>query len=390
MNKLMRVFPFALLLCCACGGGGEEQEATQVLRPVKYVTVGSTNIIGEHSYTGLAKAQRMAHLSFKVSGTVDDIYVKVGDLVRRDQVLTKLDDTDYQVNYDLSLASIHSSNAQIENARAQLESAKANLINAESNYQRFEKLYETNSISLSDFEQAKSAYLSADASYKASLTQIEAAKTSSESSENQSLNALNQVAYTKMTAPFNGVITAINLEPNEVVNQGSQIIEINSIVNPDIEVGVPEGAIASIQSNQEVTVVFNSLVGATFHGRVHEIGYSSAGSTYPVTIRLTDDDERIRPGMPATATFQYDDKRHSEKAKIVPPSAVGKDVQGNYVYVLNKENDSYVCSKRPISVGLLNDYGFEVLEGVKEGELVASAGLNVLQDGMSVTLYNDK
>ncbi len=184
MNKLMRVFPFELLLCCACGGRGEEQEATQVLRPVKYVTVGSTNIIGEHSYTGLAKAQRMAHLSFKVSGIFDNIYVKVGDLVRRDHVLAKLDDTDYQVNYDLSLASIHSSNAQIENARAQLESAKANLINAESNYQRYEKLYETNSISLSDFEQAKSAYLSGDESYKASLSQIEAAKASSESSEN--------------------------------------------------------------------------------------------------------------------------------------------------------------------------------------------------------------
>lgn len=378
------------MLCYACGGGNEEAAATEVLRPVKYVTVGSTNVVGEHSYTGLAKAQRMAHLSFKVSGTVDNIYVKVGDLVKRGQVLAKLDDTDYQVDYNLSLASIHSSNAQIENARAQLESSKANLINAESNYQRFEKLYETNSISLSDFEQAKSAYLSADASYKAALTQIEAAKASSESSENQSRNASNQVSYTKMTAPFSGVITSINVEPNEVVGQGNQIIEINSIANPDVEVGVPENAISSIQSNQEVTVVFNSLPDAVFHASVHEIGYSSAGSTYPVTIRLTDDDDRIRPGMPATATFQYDDKRHSEKAKIVPPSAVGKDGEGNYVYVLQKENDSYVCSKRSINVGLLNDYGFEVLDGVNEGELVASAGLNVLQDGMSVTLYNDK
>ncbi len=386
----LRYFALLLFLISACNNVPEEVATTPTLRPVKYIKVGSGAVEGQHSYTGLAKAQQEASLSFKVGGTINRIPVKVGDKVRKGQLLASLDATDYQVSYTQSLASVQSSKAQIESAQAQMESARANYLAAQSNYKRFEKLYEVNSISISDFEQAKSSYLGAEASYKAAQTQVEAAKAGEKSSESVAKSASNQVSYTKITAPFAGIITRINVEPNEIVGQGNPVFELNSFSNPDVEVGVPENAISQIENGQKVKVTFNSLHDHGFNGSVHEIGYSSAGTTYPVTIRLTDNDQRIRPGMPATATFTYADHHSKKSALMVPPSAVGEDGKGNFVFVIQGSGDNYVCKKQTIQVGKLNDVGFEVTTGLKTGDLVASAGLNVLRDGMQVSLYQKK
>ncbi len=379
-----------MLMLLACNNPEQEEVNTQSIRPVRYTKIASSSLEGKHSYTGIAKAQQEASLSFKVGGTINKISVKVGDRVKRGKTLASLDATDYQVSYSQSLASAESSKAQIESAQAQMQSAKANYQNAESNYKRFEKLYETNSISISEFEQAKSAYQGAEASYNAAKTQVEAAKAGEKSSQSVVRSASNQVSYTKITAPFDGIITRINVEPNELVGQGNPVMEINSLGNPNVEIGVPENAISEIKSGQQVVVTFNSLHHHSFSGLVDEIGYSSAGTTYPVTVRLTDSDERIRPGMPANATFTYSDHDSVKSALLVPPSAVGQDENGNFVYQIQGTSDDYVCRKMTVKVGKLTDAGFEVISGLKSGDLVASAGLNVLRDGMQVSLYQQK
>ena len=379
-----------LLLCwsfMACNNSEEEKTTTSTVRPVKFISVGNSNLKGQHSYTGLAKAQQQARLSFKVGGTINRIPVKVGDQVKRGQVLAILDATDYQISYTQSLANVQNAKAQIESAQAQVESAKTNYLTAQSNYQRFEKLYETNSISLSDFEQAKSSYQSAEAAYKAAQTQVTAAEASKNSSESMAKSASNQVNYTKITAPFSGIITAINVEANEVVGQGNPILEINSVGNPDIEIGVPENTISEIKNNQKVTVQFNSIGSQKFQGIVHEIGYSSSGTTYPVTIRLTDSDPRIRPGMPASATFTHAGNHGVDNALLVPASAVGEDGNGNFVYIIQSNNEQHFCKKQSVKVGSLNDAGFEIVSGLNNGDKVASAGLNVLREGMEVSLF---
>lgn len=389
MNKLLVPAILFCLLLSACGGA-EEKVAPQTLRPVKYIEVGNSGHEGNHSYTGLAKAQQEANLSFKVGGTINDIPVKVGDLVQKGQILATLDATDYQVNYDQSVANEQNSKAQIGSAEASLENARANLKTALSNYKRFEKLYETNSISISDFEQSKSAYLSAEASFQAAQKQVEAARAGEKSSASMVRSASNQVDYTRMKAPFAGIVSSIRVEPNEVVGQGNPVIELNSVTNPDVEVGIPENAIADIKPQQKVKVQFHSLHDKEFVGVVHEIGYSSSASTYPVTIRLEESDEGIRPGMPASATFTFADHHSNPAALLVPPSAVGEDSEGNFVYAIVGEERQFVCTKKNIKIGKLTDAGFEVLSGLTQGEKVASAGLNVLRDGMAVSLYQKK
>ncbi len=387
MRKAIRLIIFTIPLIWGCGANSTETTTTPDLRPVKYITVGQNNISGQHIFTGLATPQQEAKLSFRVSGTINTIKVKIGERVRKGQILATIDATDYRVSLDQSLANVQNSSAQIESSKAQLANAKANFVAAESNYKRYEKLYEVNSISLSDFEQAKSNYLSAQASYNAAKTQVEASRATNKSSESAARSASNQLAYTRMKAPFSGIISAINIEPNEIVTQGSPVIEINSETNPDIVIGVPENIISEITPSDEVIVRFNSIHDMEFNGSVYEIGYNSTGSTYPVTIRLSENDTRIRPGMPASAEFSFMDHHSEPDALLVPPSAVGEDESGNFVFRIESKEGKSICKKQKITVGKLNDTGFEVTSGLTVGDNVASAGLNILRDGMQVRLY---
>ena len=388
MNRIFLSFVITSIFI-SCGSSDNNREDSQVPRPVQFTVVGQNVMTGSHSFTGLAKAEKEASLSFRVTGTVQQVYVKIGDRVKKGQLLATLDDTDYRISYNQSVANVQSAKAQIDNAKAQAENAKANYLNTESNYRRFEKLYETNSVSLSDFEQAKAAYLSAQASYQAAQSQVEAAMASDQSTQSMSRSASNQVGYTRLTAPFAGVVSAVNIEPNEVIAQGNPIIELKSENDPNLEVGVPENFIAQIKTDTEVEVKFNSLSDHLFQGKVIEIGYSSVGSTYPVVIRLNESDDRIRPGMPGNATFKFSEDIEKSGMLSVPPSSVGEDQDGNFVYILKKENEQYVCHRQQVEVGDLTNVGFVVNHGLAKGDMVASAGLNVLREGMVVTLYQE-
>jgi len=90
--------------------------------------------------------------------------------------------------------------------------------------------------------------------------------------------------------------------------------------------------------------------------------------------------------MAAKVTFRFGDEEAKPSQLVVPVKAVGDDPQGNFVFVLEKENEHYVAQKKHIEVGALVSDGFIVLSGLKEGDLVAIAGLRSLFDGRKVTL----
>ena len=101
--------------------------------------------------------------------------------------------------------------------------------------------------------------------------------------------------------------------------------------------------------------------------------------------------EQIRPGMAANAEFTFKDYSAEEKSKMtVPVEAVGKDNEGNFVFVLNKRSDGvHIAEKKIINIGKLMQEGFELISGLEGGEIVATAGLKSLMNGSEVKLLND-
>ena len=74
---------------------------------------------------------------------------------------------------------------------------------------------------------------------------------------------------------------------------------------------------------------------------------------------------------------------------LVPSQAVGEDENGNFVFALEELDEHYLATRRSVVVGQLSYGGFEILEGLEEGELVATAGLQTLMDSMKVQLFNN-
>ncbi len=373
--KKYSIFYFSLILALtACGGEDEEQ---RVLRPVRYGKISQTGIGDPHTFSGTSRSSKEANLSFRVAGVVQNIQVKVGDEVQAGTLVAQLDATDYRVQLQQALA-------DLKHAQTQINSSKAQLVSSQSNYQRVEKLYENNSLPLSDFEQAKTNYEAAQSQYEAALAQVAAAQQRVESAQNQ-------VSYAQLTAPFFGVVTEKMVEENEIVNSGTPVLTLNTEGQPEVEVGIPEAFISKIKNGQKVDIRFSTLSGQNFKGVVSEVGFSSDGSTtYPVRVQIMNPSEEIRPGMAANVTFYFQPKSTSKSLLMAPVQAVAEGAnQSRYVFLLKKEKDHYLVKKQAIEVGELLPSGFEVKKGLKEGDLVATAGLKSLLDGMQVRLMEE-
>ena len=288
-----------------------------------------------------------------------------------------MDATDYNIQYEQAVANRKS-------AETQIKSAETNLITTKSTYERVEKLYENNSVPLSEYEQAKSAFEGAKSQYDAALAQVAA-------SEKQVEASRNQVAYTSLRAPFSGVITQLNVEENELVNSGTPVAVLVAVGTPEVSVGLPEIFINKVVKGQSVKINFSVLPQTLFDGVVSEIAFSSPNaSTYPVIVEIKDPSDQIRPGMAANVTFSFDNPANTASSLIVPIKAVGEDDQGNFVFQLEKSGEStFKVIKKPVDIGQLLNQGFEVKAGLQEGDLVATAGLQSLLDGMEVRLFEE-
>ncbi len=354
-------------------GTKEEAPVEETLRPIRYAKILETGSEKDQTFSGTVQSSKEAKLSFKVNGTINQLQVKVGDRVRQGQTLATIDAIDYSVQYDQAVA-------QLKSAETQVKSAESQRTNSQSNYQRVEKLYENNSVPLSEYEKAKTNFEAAQSQYDASVAQVTA-------SQKQVESAGNQVQYARLKAPFAGVITMVNVEENELVGSGSPVATLSAEVKPEVTVGVPEIFIAQIKKGAKVGISFSILPDETFTGVISEVGFSAiSGATYPVIVQIDKPSELMRPGMAATVSFHFGAASTEKQFLVAPVKAVGEGTDGNFVFVLETDQQAHKAVKRKVVIGDLLPTGFEVKEGLKAGEIVATAGLKSLLDGMRVKL----
>lgn len=368
---------FLVFLLVSCGE--KPVETGKEIRPVKYEKVGLSTGVETYTFSGVAKAQNETNLSFKVAGTLASVNVRLGDRVRKGQLIATIDPADYAIQTNQAVS-------QKEGAIANAKAAESQLINAKATYDRVAQLYENNSVSLSEYQQAKAALDAAQAQYDAANSQIQTA-------DQQLRAANNQVSYTRLVSPMDGVITAVQVEANEVVNAGTLIAMVSSLGRPEVEVSVPEAVINKFIIGQQATIVFPSLPMQLFEAEVVEIAFASERSTtYPVKLHLMNSADEIRPGMAAEVNFMLGTGEGRMKSEIVAPlKAIASAADGNYAFKLvpDKEEGVYVAMRVPLDLGAIAENGYIIKEGLDEGDLVAVAGLRSLYDGMKVKLLEN-
>ena len=356
----MKLSIIILILFLSCSEKGELVE-TEIIRPVRSFVVGFGTSANNRTFSGVSKAGLESRLSFRVSGVVNNILVKSGDRVRKNQILATIDDSDAKIAFQQAQASE-------KNAKAQQETARSNLA-------RLKTLYENRSTSLNNYEQAKNSFASATSNYKTAKSTLDL--------------KLKDLSYYQLKSPFGGVVGTVSIEKNETIQAGNPIIELNSGGDIEIRVGIPESFIKNIQKENLADVRFATIANKVFEATVNEVSFNidNQSSTFPVVVKLNHPTSDIRPGMSATVSFNVANTSSSSQL-IIPAAVVSNDQQGNFVYLLKTLDSNTVVKKTYVELGQLLNDGFEVLSGLTEGNKIVNAGIEQMRDGLIVKSIN--
>ena len=356
MNRVHVLLLLSTLSLAACS---EEVVEPTLVRAVRFVEVTNDDGSRQRVFSGVAKAGTQSRLSFRVNGRVLTVPVNIGDSVKKGQTIAKIDAADSQL--------------QLQEARAAAAQAQAQSRNAKSTYERSRALYENQNASKQDLDSARAQYDSARASVASASQQVQLLR--------------RQLDYTHLTAPAAGVITTVDVEENENVQAGQQIATLQVGNQIEVSVNVPQSVISKIKQGDAVSVKFDALDGKVFKGECAEVGVSSiqGGSTFPVTVRLTEGEELARAGMSVEVTFQFETKSVGVIDHVVPGSAVGEDRKGRFVFILKPDgNGTGIVKRRDVVIGSLTGEGIEITNGIDKGELIVTAGVTKIQDGQTV------
>ncbi len=376
----MKPFSFLLFIALIVSPSGCDAppptETDPPVRPVRYRVLDPQELDRSRTFSGTAEADKESILSFKVPGTVKSIPVKVGDRVKAGTLLAELDKTDLMVQ-------VESARAGLKASQAEAKSAQTQVYTAQSDYERVQNLYENANVSLSEFERARGDYETAAAQLQAAKSRI--------NTENAKLRAAqNQLQYTRLVAPFGGIINRITVDENEEAASGKPILTLSGLGNLKVNVNVSDLYIAGIDKGMPCTITFPALPGTEFEGSVTEVPYAASDApTYPVSIGIQTGDDRLRPGMAAQVRFLFDAEAGAAGLRV-PADGVGEENGENFVFViLPRPEGRGTVQKRIVSIGELTEDGFLVKEGLSPGEMVATSGMQLLMDGMAVKLLDD-
>ncbi|MGL4307282.1 MAG: efflux RND transporter periplasmic adaptor subunit [Cetobacterium sp.] len=359
----MKRFILGILIVAALAGCGKKKDEYAYdlkLRPVVYEQVQEKSNIVERDYSGIVKSEALSNLSFRVSGTMIKKFVDIGDSIKKGEILAQLDNTEYQVKYQQSLADLHKGEALLADAKA--------------NYERSKTLYLENSISKAQFQ-------SSLANYESSLSSVVALRKGVE-------YANIQLGYTNLIAPADGTIGSVETEVNQVVSPQNTIFTLNTTGQQSVEFTVSESIVPLLNLGEPVKLRIDSLGGIEVPGKITNIGTVSSGfgNTYPVKAEIESTNPQIRAGMTATVKLNVGLNKNSDKVMVIPLSSILKDFDGKeYVYIIKDiKDEAGVVEKKLVKTGQVSNLGIEIIDGLKPGEFIVSRGAGRLQEGEKV------
>ncbi len=368
MSRSLRhpaVYPlFAGFLLAGCSDPPPSEK--DIVRPVRAMQVADTSGIKGRKFPGRAEAAEEVEVSFRVSGPLITLAVKVGNKVEAGQVIARVDPRDFEIN--------------LKNMQAQLAQGQAVAKRAEADLKRLEGVRAKNPdyVSQLDYDTAVQNRDSAQANVAALRASVAAAK--------------DQLEDTYLKAPFEGIVVDTYVKNFEDVRARQPIVRIVDDSRIEFVVNIPENLISLVPDVRDVKVEFDALPGKPVLAKVEEIGTEASQTTrtYPVTLIMSQPEgQKILPGMVGRA-FGTPPEEALPKGVEVPVSAVfsGEDGESSFVWVI--DGDPQTVSRRAVKTEDFTERGIRIAEGLEAGEWIATAGVHYLREGQPVRLLEQQ
>ena len=389
----------------------DTREESKKVRDVKAVSAARRVLRQTISTSGVTMAEKHSRLNFQVPGVVSEVLVKMGDRIRKGQVLAKLDDSTYKLYVQQAQAGVKAAEAalsklkagfrdeEVAQAKAAVDAAKTSVDHAQRDYERMKKLAgEKKAVADTTLEQAKMRYdLSKtqleQASKALKLLQKGFQKEDVETAAAQVEVARAQLEVVKkkledavLTAPYDAVVVRTYVDPGDSSGSGmpGQVaVEIMDISN--LEVVVPVADVWSGSVSNKSRAILN-LDGGPKNIEAPVVAVSDsidlASRAFHVKLMLKNSDLKLKAGMFARVKIIYKEIN----TLSIPAQAVLEDVEGNYVMVYKEGR----AIKTRVETGLKSDGYTEIVKGLNEGMSVISEGNYGLADKARVKLTGEQ
>jgi RND family efflux transporter MFP subunit len=348
-------------------GCGKEEKPPEVIRSIRWIKVAETTTKQVRMISGTTKPVDQTALSFAVSGTVEKVEVKLGEKVKKGQVLAELDQQPFVL--------------AVRDSEAELSKARANLLERRANYERYLALYESNNASKAELDEARASFDSAKSQVKAATAQLGLAG--------------RDLRKTRLRAPFNGTISVKEIEPFVEVRRGRAVFGLDGEESGfEVSAEVPEAVVIHLNVGEQADVVFPSLKNRRVPGVITEAGARSReATTFPVTVQLQENFPALRAGTSVEVAFEFIPQSETgepiETGLLVPLEALFVGAEKTHFVFIYDEKSSTV-KKTQIKALNLRDNDVIVQPGtLKAGDIIATAGVAFLNDGQKVNLMKE-
>lgn len=292
------------------------------------------------NYSGIVREAHTINLGFKTPGQIERILVAEGDYVHKGQLLAELDDADYRLG--------------VEALQIQYDQLKDEV-------GRTEQLYRQKSISANDYEKAT-------AGLRQLGVQLQANK--------------NKLNYTKLYAPTDGYIQAVNFSPAEMVDAGTALFTLLDVSRMEVVADIP---VAEYQQRDRFTRYFSRVAGSASELPMQLLSLTpKADGNQLYQLRLAfvgQPDKQLTAGMNVEVGIVMADTT-ATTGVVVPLCAVFRDGDTSYVWVLGA--DSTLVKQQVVLDGSDSRGRAVILEGLTGSEQIVRAGVNALQEGEKV------
>ncbi len=352
------------------------------------------------SASGKVQPEVEVKLSSDVSGEIVEMLVKEGDVVKKGQLLCKINPEIYISSFDRAVAGLNSTKAGYESSKARLDQAQSQLKKAETAYQRNKKMFEEKVISASDWEIVKSAYEVAKAEVEAAEQGVSGAQYNVKSGSASVREAKENLNKTDIFAPVDGTVSKISRKKGERVagtsfTDGTEILRISNLQEMEVKADVGENDIIRIHLKDTALVEIDAYSPRKFKGIVTEIANTPNETVtgtdnvtnFAVKIRILREsyadlipadnpqNSPFRPGMSATVDIQTKKAVNVIAAPIKAVTTRDTAIHRSSKQVARKHDDGTVEKLEPENtnnapvkeVVFVNENGVAKMRVVKTG-----------------------
>ncbi|MEM9129138.1 MAG: efflux RND transporter periplasmic adaptor subunit [Pseudomonadota bacterium] len=364
------VFALASLLFACFPEKSENEDETPPVRGLITTLVSDAEEVTVRRYPGVLEPGEVNLLSFEVGGRLGRVNLDVGERVSSGQLLAELEPEQFETI--------------IENRRAAVEEVRASLAQAESDLARSEALLESGTITVVRRDQDATTVAQA----RAQLVQA----------EKNLATAEQDLGDSKLFAPFDGIIDSIEVDSFATVGAGQTVLSIYQQSEYEVSFTVSFDVINQLIVGTPATVRLADDPTISLEGVVSELGERAGQvSSFPVVVQLKESAPIIKAGMAVEVGLEF--SLPSARGHLLPMSAVipGTEIPADAkpkeplaLEVFVYDPDTRTVLQRSVIMAGIRDNRFLIIDGLSEGERVATKGVAFLREGMEVSLLPDR